>query len=453
MTVLVHASRGARSHHGSALFVTGVDGVGKSCLAAEVVALARAEGMVALSGRGSAIGPAVPFRPLAEALSPLARYLDRAEVLRLTAACLRSEPAQVSDHVVELLWRDSAGSPPVVGELVRKLVDSGQLVRHRDEWQVGATPSTIVPAPVVSVPEALLARLTHSRRADLAGRRALADSRADAAVALPTEADDLPAEHPDVNRRNDAFDALVCALGETGQFERAFELSIRFAGLGPSARVAVSPMELAWACYLAGRYRDGLDEIAIARASHGGAQTEEQAAAIDAVHANLVLEAGGPDGMPAAEKLARDALTVADRLSAPEIACRSLQVLGIVTSGWDADESRQYFEHARQVADDHRLPLSRVHVLARLGRQQALSEGDTRCLQLARAEAPARVRSRLSVVRTQSLAGSWCCAGTSTRQRNGRRPMRSSGRGGRTARKPSVVVQRSGSAEIMGGSH
>lgn len=61
---------------GSAVFLVGEAGVGKSRLAAEAVGQALDAGMRVLRGRSSTTGPAVPFRPLTEALMPLFRGGD-----------------------------------------------------------------------------------------------------------------------------------------------------------------------------------------------------------------------------------------------------------------------------------------------------------------------------------------------------------------------------------------
>jgi len=68
---------------GGAVFVVGEPGIGKSRFVREAVAAAATAGVVVLRGRGSAIGPMVPFRPLVEALLSLFRdggVPDRAEL-------------------------------------------------------------------------------------------------------------------------------------------------------------------------------------------------------------------------------------------------------------------------------------------------------------------------------------------------------------------------------------
>jgi len=63
----------ARKGQGTAAFVVGEPGIGKTRLAAEAISHAYDADMMVLRGRGSATGPAVPFRPLTEALLAIGR--------------------------------------------------------------------------------------------------------------------------------------------------------------------------------------------------------------------------------------------------------------------------------------------------------------------------------------------------------------------------------------------
>jgi ATP/maltotriose-dependent transcriptional regulator MalT len=68
LRIVGDALTAARSGRGGALFLLGEGGIGKSRLAATAADTAYAAGMSILRGRGSAIGPTVPFRPFVEAL-------------------------------------------------------------------------------------------------------------------------------------------------------------------------------------------------------------------------------------------------------------------------------------------------------------------------------------------------------------------------------------------------
>ena len=63
----------ARKSRGSTVFLSGEPGIGKTRLAAEALGLALDAGMTVLKGRCVATGPAVPYRPLTEALLSLSR--------------------------------------------------------------------------------------------------------------------------------------------------------------------------------------------------------------------------------------------------------------------------------------------------------------------------------------------------------------------------------------------
>src|SRR5262245_49815150 len=63
----------ARNRQGRAVFLIGEEGIGKSRLVHEVTSRSLARGMCVMRGRGSAVGSAIPLRPLTEALQRLCR--------------------------------------------------------------------------------------------------------------------------------------------------------------------------------------------------------------------------------------------------------------------------------------------------------------------------------------------------------------------------------------------
>ncbi|HEY3954527.1 MAG TPA: AAA family ATPase [Streptosporangiaceae bacterium] len=77
------ALNAARTGRGGAVFVTGVSGIGKSRLAAVAADLAFAANMVILRGRGSPVGPIVPYWSLTQALMSLLRANPAFDVTEL----------------------------------------------------------------------------------------------------------------------------------------------------------------------------------------------------------------------------------------------------------------------------------------------------------------------------------------------------------------------------------
>jgi len=86
------------------------------------------------------------------------RRLDQAGCGALVVACLGG--AEVAEPVRELVWRNSIGNPLLVEELLYDMVDSGQLVRTEDGWN-------LVLEPVVRPPASLVRSV--SRRLELLG--------------------------------------------------------------------------------------------------------------------------------------------------------------------------------------------------------------------------------------------------------------------------------------------
>jgi ATP/maltotriose-dependent transcriptional regulator MalT len=67
----------------------------------------------------------------------------------LVAHCLDTDPTEVPDAALDRLWRNSAGNPFVVEELLRSMVDTGLLVPVGSGWRIVAGIDTEVPATLV----------------------------------------------------------------------------------------------------------------------------------------------------------------------------------------------------------------------------------------------------------------------------------------------------------------
>ena len=84
------------------------------------------------------------------------RPLDRSHTGLLVAACLGADqpPAQL----VELAWRNAAGNPLMVEELLYDLIDSGQLSRHGEDWWLSADPVLAPPPSLLQLVETRMDR-------------------------------------------------------------------------------------------------------------------------------------------------------------------------------------------------------------------------------------------------------------------------------------------------------
>lgn len=103
----------ARAKRGAAVVITGEPGVGKTRLAAEVLAAAERTGMATACGRAGTVGRAVPYRPLVEAL------------LRLTRAGALPGPGTThacGPHLTALLEGTAPASGPLSPLLVAESV-------------------------------------------------------------------------------------------------------------------------------------------------------------------------------------------------------------------------------------------------------------------------------------------------------------------------------------------
>ncbi|WP_436497761.1 ATP-binding protein [Actinokineospora sp. HUAS TT18] len=220
------------------------------------------------------------------------------------------------------------------------------------------------------------------------GRRALALGAATSAVALLDKAWSL-LTHSDAATRATTLEQLVLALAEAGLVERALasvEVLDQVGGLTARRRADLHT-RLAWAATVAGNTAAGLVQVEAARALLGDDSSAEDVAPIDVVAAHLALDVPGPDQLDTAERLARQAATVAEAVPLPEVACQAWQLLGAIARHRDPTEATACLERARSLAVRHNLPIWEIHALIRLGNDDALRHGGLHRLERARDQA------------------------------------------------------------------
>ncbi|GAA2688240.1 MULTISPECIES: AAA family ATPase [Actinosynnema] len=220
-----------------------------------------------------------------------------------------------------------------------------------------------------------------------AGRRALADGAVGSAVRLLDHAHRLLSGPLDAEVRADVLESLLPALGEAGQFERAFALVGPLAELGPRldrVRWARLCTRLARVAYLAGRWELGNAQVDEARALLGADGPVAEVALVDSVAASLALQSPGPDRVERARELA---LRAAERSPDPVVRCEARQLLGILARERDVDEATDHFVTAQRIAEEHRLPVQRSYAVVRRAGLAWLADAATGGLLRARAEA------------------------------------------------------------------
>lgn len=225
-----------------------------------------------------------------------------------------------------------------------------------------------------------------------AANRALADGATTSAVTLLERAQELLSDSDDHSAMADVLETLLYALAEAGQFDRAFELFGTLDELGGNGlderRRAALHIKLSWVALVAGRWADAAAGLAAARELLGPNAADIDLAPLDAAAAELALESrNGERPHQDAEDLARRAVAAADRAGLAAISCQAWQVIGTVARERDLDEATTYFERARLIAEEHRLPIWRIYALVRLASNAWLADGDTISLDRARQEA------------------------------------------------------------------
>ncbi|MGB3443283.1 MAG: AAA family ATPase [Actinophytocola sp.] len=248
-----------------------------------------------------------------------------------------------------------------------------------------------------------------------AGRRAITQGAANSAVGLLDRAWELLAGDEE---RADTLEHLVYALAEAGLTERALA-SVgtldQVGGLDPRRRARLHT-RLAWAAQVAGPGPNSLAQINAARTLLGPDADEADTAPIDIVEAHLVLDVPGQGQLEKAERLARRAAEVADRVPLPAVACQAWQLLGALQRSKDPAAATACLERARSTAVRHDLPIWEIHALVRLGNDDALRDGYLDRLEQARTQATlvgavtARCQAEQSIALYTILEGDFAAA-------------------------------------------
>lgn len=225
-------------------------------------------------------------------------------------------------------------------------------------------------------------------------RRALAGSGPGTAIAVLDEAHRMLGDAPDgpvqgaVHR--ELLETLLFALADDGQFDRAAQVVDRLrrvdTGVDLKRRIELH-VRLAWAAEVAGRWDEGLHQVAAARALLPPDAGQRDAAGIDAVEAYLTVSGAEQGRVEQSEALARRAIEGAEQRDDPALACQAWYAVGFATRGRSLAESDRCFRRTLRIATESDLMTWRNHGLIGLGSNAWLAEAATDSLAYAHREA------------------------------------------------------------------
>ncbi|WP_329110656.1 AAA family ATPase [Micromonospora sp. NBC_01699] len=216
-----------------------------------------------------------------------------------------------------------------------------------------------------------------------AGTRALAHGAADSAGTLLERAHHLLRRGGDDAAAVAVLDALLGALEETGEFDRARWLvdELLATAVLTTAQTIALHLRLGWMALDGGRTDEAESRLAAARML-ASPDRVEQVAVIDAMRAHLlVLDGGRADE---AEQLAARAVATAERVRLPELVCRTRRLLALLAGRRGCAEADQHLLDILRVAERHRLPLWQIRASVRLATHQTIRTGQGEPLRRAR---------------------------------------------------------------------
>lgn len=225
-------------------------------------------------------------------------------------------------------------------------------------------------------------------------RRAVADSGPGTAIAVLDEAlhmlDDEARDGAHQVAYPELLETLLLALADDGRFDRAELIADRLrrvdAVVDPAQRIGLH-VRLAWAAQVAGRWDEGLRQVAAARALLAPDAVESQTARIDAVEAYLAVSSPEHGRIAGSEALARSAIRGAGLLKDDALACQGWYAVGFASRRRSLSESDECFRRTLEIAAEPNLLIWRNHGLIGLGNNAWLAEADRAPLEYAYYEA------------------------------------------------------------------
>ncbi|MET7754637.1 AAA family ATPase [Streptomyces sp. NPDC005389] len=259
-------------------------------------------------------------------------------------------------------------------------------------------------------------RVAASRQFAQVGRQMLDAGASGSAAVLLERARGLAAD----GERDDVTVQLAIAQAESGRTDVASalldDLAPVPAGSPAAEERAQAHTQVAWVATMAEQQQEARRRIRAARALLGAEPRPEQEAALVVVEGHLALlpeqdgrggEGGrgspagrggegdgrGPAGragrerLKEAERSARSAALTAEQRGRPVVACQAWQLLALLSRQRGFDEADACLVRMLEVAEKHRLAVSRAEALVRLGTNAFMRTGEATQLETARAAA------------------------------------------------------------------
>ncbi|MFJ5137647.1 AAA family ATPase [Streptomyces sp. NPDC088707] len=259
-------------------------------------------------------------------------------------------------------------------------------------------------------------RVAASRQFAQVGRQMLDAGASGSAAVLLERARGLAAD----GERDDVTVQLAIAQAESGRTDVASalldDLAPVPAGSPAAEERAQAHTQVAWVATMAEQQQEARRRIRAARALLGAEPRPEQEAALVVVEGHLALlpeqdGRGGEDGrgspagrggegdgrgpagragrerLKEAERSARSAALTAEQRGRPVVACQAWQLLALLSRQRGFDEADACLVRMLEVAEKHRLAVSRAEALVRLGTNAFMRTGEATQLETARAAA------------------------------------------------------------------